>query len=166
MLRDPSLEPRLPALAEFPLEQIISDKFDHGRERMRSGNKPGDDGPRPPQPRMFAQVNRFVWSSGERAGTRDDLAFETFERGGAEHAAVNAFGARIGREVETLKLADVFGAQRNSTSVIERKRELLLIAQMTHQKRGALVDETLRQFFVQGVGEAIFDGTRDRLPMR
>src|SRR5215510_13835608 len=84
MLRDPSLEPRLHALAEFPLEQIISDKFDHGRERMRSGNKPGDDGPRPPQPRMFAQVNRFVWSSGERAGTRDDLAFETFKRGGAE----------------------------------------------------------------------------------
>src|SRR5215471_9847118 len=79
---------------------------------------------------------------------------------------MDSFGARIGGEMKAVELVDMLGAQRNRPGIIERQRELLLVAQMTHQKRRPAVDETLGQSFMQRVGEAILDGAGFGLPAR
>ncbi len=133
---------------------------------MWAGRKLGHSRAGPPQPRVLAQADGFVRRCNKRARPDDDLPLETFECGGAQRAAMDAFRPGIGGETEPFELADMFRAERDRSGIIQPERQLLFIAQVTHQERRAPVDEALREPFVQGVRETILDRSRHPLPMR
>ena len=73
----------------------------------------------PPDAAVFAQGEGFVVRACEPVGACEELAFEALQRGGAQGAAVNAFGARIGREAETFQLADGLAADDDAAGIVE-----------------------------------------------
>jgi len=147
MILDPILQPRGGGGAQLALQKIVGDKFHGRRQGMRPGRKFRHNSARPPQTRMFGQRDVDIGSIGQSARPGGDLAVEALKRGGAKGASMNAFGTRIGREVETVELADMLGAERKRARIVNGQRQGFFVAQMAHQKRGAPVDENAASAF-------------------
>ena len=80
---------------------------------------------------------------------------------------MDAFGSRIGREVEAVELADMLGAKRHRAGIVERQ------APRCSSSRKCRISSAVRrsmkrcgQTLMQRIREAILDRARDALPMR
>ncbi len=115
---------------------LVGDERHDRRERGGAGNQARDDGAVPPDASVFAEREGLVVGLAELARAGEELAFEAADRGGAQGAAVDAFGARIGREAEAVELADRLAADDDAAGIVELEVRRLVLAQVLHQHRG------------------------------
>ena len=90
-------------------------------------------------------------------GAIGDRARERLLRGAAKRLGLGALGLRIGREAETLQLADMMALDHH----VARRRDLGLqhriLPEAAHQHARPPIDETLDQALVQRVGQTVLD---------
>src|ERR1043165_7739026 len=114
---------------------------------------------------MLAESDGGVVRGGQGTLARSDLAFQTFQRGGAQGAAMNTDRTGIGDKTEAFQLADGFAADGNAAGFIQSQRSEFIVAQMLHQHRSAAVDESLCKSFMQRIRQPVFHRPGDALPM-
>ena len=78
------------------------------------------------------QRERFVVRIRQPRRPREELAFESFHRRGAQGLAMNAFGARIGCEAETVELADGLAADDDAAGIVELQVEDVVFPHALH----------------------------------
>ena len=103
-------QPVLDAGAQVGVKIVVGYDGDKWLKRTCSFGQPCNDRAFPPQPSMFAKSDCAIRCSRQAVDTGQELAFERFRGCGSQSAAMNAFGARIGREAKALELAEHLAA--------------------------------------------------------
>ena len=98
-------------------------------------------------------------------GARVDLAGQRFLRGGLQRLGVGAGFGRVGRERKSVETADHMALYDHFAGLADFSIQHAVFPQAAHQYTGPAINETLREPFMQRIGQFIFDFTRNSLPM-
>ena len=162
---EPEIEPRLHQFARRPGQMLVGDDAHARPQRVVAGGELADQIASPAQSAVVGQHDLIVGCLRKFRGARFDLAGQRFLRGRIERLGFRAGGGGIGREHEAVEPADHMAFDRDFAGLSDFGFQHRVLSQPPHQHAGAAVHEAFGQTFVQRIGQLVFDGARDALPM-
>ncbi len=102
---------------------------------------------------------------GKPGGARGDLAGKRFLRGVLQRLGLRSARGGVGQKHKSIETADHMAFDDDFAGFVDLRLKLGVLAQPPHQHAGAAIDEALGEPLVQRVGELVFDGACDALPM-
>ena len=121
--------------------------------------------PGPANGAVGGQHELVVGGGGQFLGARVDLTGQRLERGRLQCLGVGAGLRGIGREGESVEPADHMTFHDHFAGLADFRTQYRVLPQPAHQYTGTPVNETLREPFMQRIGQFIFDFPGNPLPM-
>ena len=161
----PQIEPRLHRFARRAGQPFVGNDAHARMQRVVGRHQLGHRVAGPADGAVRGQHELIVGRGGEFFGARVDLAGQRLLRGRLQRLGVRAGFRRIGREGESVEPADHMALYDHFAGLADFRIQHRVFPQAAHQYTGTAVNETLREPFMQRIGQFIFDLARNPLPV-
>ena len=165
MRLQPQIEPRLHGLARRAVQTLVGDDADARMQRVVGRHQLGHRIAGPADGSVRRQHELIVGGGGQFFGTRVDFAGQRLLRGRLQGFGVGAGLRRIRRKGESVEPADHMAFYDHFAGLADFRIQHRVFPQAAHQYTGTAINETLREPFMQRIGQFIFNIACDSLPM-
>ena len=165
MRLQPEIEPRLHGLARRAGEALVGNDADARMQRVVGRHQLCHGIAGPADGAVRGQHELVVGGGGEFFGARVDLAGQRLLRGRLQRLGIGARLRRLWRKGKSVEPADHMAFHDYFAGLADFGIQNAVLPQAAHQYTGTAVNETLREPFMQRIGQFIFDFARNPLPM-
>ena len=165
MRLQPQLEPRLHGFARRPAQTLVGNDAQPRMQRIICGHQSRHRVAGPADGAVRGQHELFVGRGGQFLGARVDFAGQRLQRGRLQRLGVGAGLGRVGCKGESIEAADHMAFHNHFAGLADFRIQHRVFPQAAHQYTGTAIDETLREPFMQRIGQFIFDLAGNSLPM-
>ena len=165
MRLQPQIEPGLHRLARRAGQTLVGNDAQPRMQRVVGRDQLRHRVAGPADGAVRGQHELFVRRGREFLGARVDLAGQRLLRGGLQRLGIGAGLSRVGRKGESVEAADHMAFYDHFAGLADFRIQHRVFPQAAHQYTGTAINETLREPFMQRIGQFIFDFARNPLPM-
>ena len=165
MRLQPEIEPGLHRFARRAGQAFVGNDADARMQRVVGRNQFRHRVAGPADGAVRGQHELFVGRGRQFLGARVDFAGQRLLRGRLQCLGIGAGLGRVGRKGESVEAADHMAFYDHFAGLADFRIQHRVFPQAAHQYTGTAINETLREPFMQRIGQFIFDLARNSLPM-